>query len=127
MIFRSSLFATTLGLSLSLLPVCAPAASLPRTMQSSSETEKELRKFLLSTKGSYGWKPAKGTISYDFLADGRLAVQGSDGEATMWEGKWRLSGNTLTMTYNGSTKTVSAEIDDEDLLLDGKRYSRYRP
>lgn len=88
-----------------------------------------LRRFLLSTKGTYGWNPVKGTISYDFFPDGRLHIQGPDGEATMWQGKWKLSGDQLTITNSdqNTTKTVAAKIDGADLLLDGKRYKRYRP
>lgn len=88
-----------------------------------------LRKFLHSIEGTYGWSPVKGTISYDFFPDGRLHIQGPDGEATMWEGKWKLKGDQLTITNSDkkTTKTVAAKIDGKDLLLDGQRYKRYRP
>jgi hypothetical protein len=88
-----------------------------------------LRKFLISTEGTYGWSPVKGTISYDFFPDGRLHIQGPDGEATMWEGTWSLVGNQLTLVNKDKKekKTVAAKIDGKDLLLDGARYRRYRP
>jgi hypothetical protein len=88
-----------------------------------------LRKFLHSVEGTYGWSPVKGTISYDFFPDGRLHIQGPDGEATMWEGTWKLKGDQLTITNSDkkTTKTVTAKIDGKDLLLDDQRYKRYRP
>lgn len=88
-----------------------------------------LKKFLLSTEGTYGWSPVKGTISYDFFPDGRLHIQGPDGEATMWQGKWSLKGDQLTLVNSDekTTKTVTAKIDGDDLLLDEARYRRYKP
>jgi hypothetical protein len=86
------------------------------------------KKFLHSTKDTYGWMPVKGNISYDFFPDGRLHIQGPDGEATMWEGKWSLKGDQLTVTNSTKkeTKTYTATIDGADLLLDGKRYKRHK-
>lgn len=104
----------------------APFADQP-TVFADAETKPDLKKFLYSTKGTYGWQPVKGTIMYDFFKDGRLSVQGPDGEATMWEGKWSLKGDQLTISYNKKTSTVTATIDGNDLLLDGQRYHRYKP
>lgn len=86
------------------------------------------KKFLHSTEGTYGWMPVKGKISYDFFPDGRLHIQGPDGEATMWEGKWSLKGDQLTITNSDKkeTKTHTAKIDGKDLLLDGARYKRHK-
>ncbi|MEQ1862531.1 MAG: hypothetical protein ABMA13_21640 [Chthoniobacteraceae bacterium] len=94
-----------------------------------SADDPALRRFLLSTKGTYGWSPVQGTISYDFFPDGRLHIEGPDGEATMWQGKWKLTGDKLTITNSDrkTTTTVTVKIDGADLLLDGKRYKRYRP
>lgn len=85
--------------------------------------------FLHSTEGTYGWNPVEGDISYDFFPDGRLHIEGADGEATMWEGTWTLSGNQLSLTNTtlNTSMTVTATRDGGDLLLDGKRYRRYRP
>lgn len=94
-----------------------------------AKSAKSLRTFLLSTKGTYGWAPVKGSTTFDFFPDGRLHIQGPDGEATMWEGKWRLEGDQLTIINSTLKKTqvVTASIDGADLLLDGKRYRRSRP
>lgn len=94
-----------------------------------AQSEPELRKFLYSTPETYGWQPVKGDISYDFFKDGRLHVQGPDGEATMWEGTWKLKGDQLTLVVPAkkTNKTYTASIDGKDLLLDGNRYKRYKP
>jgi hypothetical protein len=121
--------------ALFLIPLLSHAASLPSTplganfpaLLADAEPKTDLKKFLYSTQGTYGWQPVKGTIMYDFFKDGRLAVQGPDGEATMWEGKWSLKDNQLTISYDQKTVTVTAAIDGNDLLLDGKRYRRYKP
>jgi len=89
----------------------------------------DVRAFLLSTPDTYGWSPVEGDISYDFFPDGRLHVQGPDGEATMWEGTWKLEGNKVTLKVPAlkSNETLTVEIDGEELLLGGKRYRRYAP
>jgi hypothetical protein len=104
-------------------PKATGSAELPGVL-ADAEAKVDLKKFLYSTKGTYGWQPVKGTIMFDFFKDGRLAVQGPDGEATMWEGKWSLKDDKLTMSYDKKTMTVTAAIDGDDLLLDGKRYKR---
>ena len=85
--------------------------------------------FLYSVEGTYGWNPTEGDISYDFFRDGRLHIQGADGEASMWEGTWALSGNQLTLINSdlNTSETVTATRDGDDLLLNEKRYRRYRP
>lgn len=114
-------------LLLALITLLTPA----KAGEPGKSAEAGLRKFLISTKGTYGWQPAQGDISYDFFRDGRLAVQGPDGEATMWEGKWSLKGDQLTMSYTNNDgklikSTVTVQIDGEDLLLSASRYTRYR-
>jgi hypothetical protein len=117
--------------------ICAPAgtarlcaaeqdAAVPSSKKGS---EAALRRFLISTKDTAGWNPVKGTISYDFFPDGRLHIQGPDGEATMWEGKWSLQGDQLTLINSDTKKksTVTAAISGKELLLDGQVYRRYRP
>ncbi len=104
-----------------------PATGHSADLLADAEPKVDLKKFLYSTKGTYGWQPVKGTIMYDFFKDGRVAVQGPDGEATMWEGKWSLKDNQLTISYDQKNITVTAAIDGADLLLDGKRYRRYKP
>lgn len=89
-------------------------------------------KFLHSTPGTYGWStdaPNLQELNYDFFPNGNLHIQGPDGEATMWEGKWSLQGDKLTLTNKTlkKTKTVKAVIAGQDLLLDGVRYRRYKP
>lgn len=89
-------------------------------------------KFLHSTPGTYGWwtgTPSLKDPSYDFFPNGNLHIQGPDGEATMWEGKWSLKGDQLTLTNKPlkTSKTVTAAISGQDLLLNGVRYRRYKP
>ncbi len=105
-------------LLLALIPASAPG-----------QAEADLRKFLHSTPGTYGWSPVKGDISYDFFVDGRLHVQGPDGEATMWTGTWKLKGDRLTLVVPELKKnsTVTVAIEGDELLLDGERYRRYTP
>lgn len=95
----------------------------------SAESESELRQFLYSTPNTYGWQPVEGNLTYDFFKDGRLHVQGPDGEATMWEGAWKLKGNQLTLKIPDlkTSKTVAATIDGDELLLDNQRYRRCSP
>lgn len=87
-------------------------------------------KFLHSTPGTYGWwVPGKPTeLTYDFFPDGRLHIQGPDGEATMWEGRWTLKGDQLTLnnTTLKKSKTVTAVISGQRLLLNGVPYERYK-
>lgn len=92
----------------------------------SAESESDVRQFLYGTPNTYGWQPVEGEISYDFFQDGRLHVQGSDGEATMWEGTWRLKGNQVTIKIPAlkTNKTYTVTIDGDDLLLDDQRYHR---
>ena len=93
------------------------------------EGEAALRKFLLDPEGVYGWDPEKGKLNYDFFPDGRLHIQGPDGEATMWEGKWKLVGDQLTIIspQQKVKKTVTARREGEALVLDGVRYHRSKP
>ena len=89
-----------------------------------------LRAFLLSEPGTYGWQTASDKITLDFLPDGRLHIQGPDGEATMWEGKWKVEAHTLIMDRPdlGGKRTVNVVLDnDGSLLLGDKIYTRYRP
>ena len=94
-----------------------------------AEPSADLRSFLFSTPETYGWQPVKGEISYDFFKDGRLAVQGADGEATMWEGKWTLTGDQLSLKIPAlkTNKTVNVARDGDELIIDGVRYRRYSP
>jgi len=95
----------------------------------SEEPESVLRQFLYSTPNTYGWQPVKGDVTYDFFKDGRLHVQGPDGEATMWAGTWKLNGNQVTLKIPDlkTNKTFKVTIDSGDLLLDGHRYRRCAP
>lgn len=98
-------------------------------------SEQDLKAFLYSKEGTYGWRiGADLTNDYllDFFKDGRLAVQGPDGEATMWEGKWNLAGDQLTLECKDCGKmkakeTLTAKIDGEKLVLGDKVYTRYAP
>ena len=100
-------------------PAAPPPAAVP--------DEAALRTFLHDVPGAYGWETSTDPLSYDFFPDGRLHIQGPDGEATMWQGTWTLSGDQLTLVNSdeGTQRTVKAEMDGESLRLDGVSYKRY--
>ena len=92
-------------------------------------SETDIKAFLYDKEGTYGWETKSDSISYDFFTDGRLHIQGPDGEATMWTGKWMLSGNQLTMESKDLKKkeTLPVKIEGENLILGDKVYTRYAP
>jgi|GEM_PF-2336295 hypothetical protein len=92
-------------------------------------SETEIKAFLVSKEGTFGWQTTADNISLDFFPDGRLHIQGPDGEATMWEGKWSVAGNKLTIdrTDLGKTETIQVKIEGENLILGDKTYTRYAP
>lgn len=47
--------------------------------------EEEIKLFLISTENTYGWETKSNDISLDFFKDGRLHIQGPDGESTMFQ------------------------------------------
>lgn len=102
-------------------------ALVPLTSRAGSESE--LREFLYSLPNTYGWMPTKGSFTYDFFRDGRLHVQGAGGEATMWEGTWKLKGDKLTLIIPDleTTKTFTVRVEEDDLYLNKDRYKRYVP
>jgi len=95
----------------------------------SAPDEGTIRKFLHSKEGTYGWQTQADKIMLDFFEDGRLAIQGPDGEATMWEGTWKLKGDQLTMKREDLKKTitVTTKIEGDKLVLGDKTYTRYKP
>jgi hypothetical protein len=126
----SVLFCVALAAPVWGVSALVPAARAETGSDSATQArESSLEDFLKSAPNTYGWDPAEGEISYDFLPDGRLHIQGPDGEATMWEGSWELHGDKLTLKNKDkkSSEEVTATRDGEDLLLDGKRYHRYSP
>jgi hypothetical protein len=58
-----------------------------------------------------------------------LHIQGPDGESTMWQGKWSLKSDKLTMVRPDLEKNISVtvKINGENLLLDNIIYKRYKP
>lgn len=99
------------------------------TENESKPNEEQIRNFLYDTEGNYGWQTTSDDITFSFFQDGRLHIQGLDGEATMWEGTWTLKGDQLTMDRKdlGKTETLTVERDGEKLLLGDKTYTRYSP
>lgn len=91
--------------------------------------EQEIKNFLYSTEGTYGWKSTQAEWFYDFFKDGRLHIQGAEGEATMWEGKWSLEGNILTLENPDEdlVEDVTVFIDGDKILIGGVPYERYKP
>ncbi len=99
------------------------------SIETPHQTESEIRQFLHSSEGTYGWQTTFDSISYDYFDDGRLHIQGPDGEATMWSGTWKLIGDQLTMVCKDINKneTLTVKIDGEKLILGEKMYTRYKP
>ena len=93
------------------------------------KTEEKIKLFLISTDNTYGWETNSNDISLDFIKDGRLHIQGPDGESTMWQGKWSLKSDKLTMERPDLEKNISVtvKINGENLLLDNIIYKRYKP
>jgi hypothetical protein len=96
---------------------------------SKKSSEADIKAFLVSTEGTFGWKTSAEPIMLDFFPDGGLHIQGPDGEATMWTGKWSLKGSELTMQREdlGKEVTVGVKIDGENLILGDKTYTRVKP
>ena len=101
----------------------------PATPAAPAVSEDAIRAFLMSKEGTYGWKTDADANTLDFFDDGRLPIQGPDGEATMWQGSWKLAGDQLTMTCADIklNETVTVKIDGEKLILGSKTYTRYKP
>jgi hypothetical protein len=93
------------------------------------QSEADLKAFLHSKEGTYGWQTTADSIMFDFFKDGRLHIQGPNGEATMWEGKWELKGNQLTMISEEKkmNETISIQMKGDTLVLGDKTYTRYAP
>lgn len=91
--------------------------------------EEQIRNFLHSTEGTYGWKSTQEEFFYDFFKDGRLHIQGAEGESTMWEGKWSLKGNILTLENPDEDliEDVTVKIEGANISLGGVAYERYKP
>jgi hypothetical protein len=109
-------------------PAEQPAAAAPAT-PTEEPAKASLRAFLTDIDGTYGWETKDDDISLDFFPDGRLHIQGPDGEATMWQGSWWFEGDKLGMDRVdlGKKVYVTAKQDGDNLLLDGVVYTRYRP
>ncbi|MCU0444639.1 MAG: hypothetical protein MUE85_06935 [Microscillaceae bacterium] len=95
-------------------------------------SEADLKNFMYSKEGTYGWQTTSDNLGIDFFKDGRLAVQGPGGESEMWVGKWSLTGDQLTMECKDCGKmkekeTVTVKIEGENLILGSKTYTRYAP
>lgn len=100
--------------------------------ESPQASEEALRSFLHSKEGTYGWLTTADDLGLDFFKDGRMHVQGPDGEATMWTGQWSLQGNQLTMESENCGKmppkqTFPIRIEGESLRIGDKVYTRYMP
>jgi hypothetical protein len=95
-------------------------------------SEEALRSFLHSKEGTYDWMTTADDLALDFFQDGRMHVQGPDGEATMWTGIWSLQGNQLTMECENCGKMppkqrLPIRIEGESLRIGDKVYTRYMP
>lgn len=89
----------------------------------------DLTSFLYNIEGTYGWQTTADDISYDFFQDGNLHIQGSDGEATMWEGIWKLEGTKITLISEARNQNETLDVKKvgDNLILGDKTYTRYKP
>ncbi|GAB4395224.1 MAG: hypothetical protein OHK0053_01140 [Microscillaceae bacterium] len=93
-----------------------------------SASEEEYQAFLMSLEGTFGWRTPTDDKLLNFFEDGRLSIQGPDGEATMWEGSWTLKGDQLSIKCDEIEldQTYTVRIEGENLKLDNLVYSRIR-
>jgi len=86
-------------------------------------------RFLVSESGTYGWQTTAEPISLDFFPDGRLHIQGPDGEATMWQGSWKLKDGVIVLDRKdlGVEESFPVVIHGDSLQLGARVYTRYRP
>lgn len=105
----------------------APAPAAPAAPAPAASNDAELRAFAHSVEGTYGWQ-SPGKLSYDFFTDGRLHIQGSEGESTMWEGTWTLAHGKAKLVSDapGHPKEVTISRAGDTLVIDGVPYTRYR-
>ena len=55
-----------------------------------------------------------------------MAIEGDEGEATMWEGKWEVIGTQVTLFYEDDTSdTYEISIDGEYLVLGDMYFEVY--
>ena len=78
------------------------------------------------TAPEYGWKQADKDYFLAFMADGRVAIEGDQGEASLWEGSWSLDGTTLTIQSDEFGKQVYAVKKNGDaLFLNDDKFVKY--
>lgn len=85
-------------------------------------SEAEARAFLIEPE--YGWVKQGEVFYLAFFPDGRLSIQGEDGEATMWEGTWKLNGNKVTIKCADINLNETHEVkkDGYTLILGNDKY-----
>lgn len=98
------------------------AEALEADTEENTAGDEEFVAFLI--KPAYGWKKADEEYFLTFMEDGRLHVQGDDGEATMWEGKWSISNGSVTLEIPELDKneTLTIKTEDEILYLGETKY-----
>lgn len=100
----------------------------PNSLIGLNTEEEKIKNFLHSKTDTYGWETKANDISLDFFKDGRLHIQGPEGESTMWTGSWKLKDDELTMERPDLEQTVKVKvkIKGENLILNDIVYNRYR-
>jgi len=122
-----TLFLTSCGDSTTQNATNSDSIIVESTESNKNSSDTGLKEFLFDIADNYGWQTTSDDKMLDFFKDGRLAIQGPDGEATMWEGKWSIDGNQITLECSDIklNETVTAKIDGENLVLGTKIYTRY--
>jgi hypothetical protein len=117
----------------------SPTQSKPGIEKTITTPETVLRNFIFAPGGGkniHSWESINGEyINYGFFKNGNLFRQGSDGEASMGEGKWVIKGNKLIITddYKGTTKTFTPKIikgktvKEDRLILGDQVFKRIFP
>jgi len=99
-----------------------PDADIEEEIENGTHEGVDLYSFI--TGAEQGWTAVDFVYFFTFMEDGRVHIQGEDGEATMWEGTWTLDGDELTAVTDEFTQTYIIQADGEFLIIDGNKFKK---
>ncbi len=99
-----------------------PDANIEDEIENGTHEGVDLYSFI--TGADQGWTAVDFVYFFTFMEDGRIHIQGADGEATMWGGTWTLDGDELTAVTDEFTTTYILKADGEFLIIDGNKYKK---